>query len=468
MDRSRAGLSTRLLVAGTLAALSCSRVSAPLATRAPAAASTPGAATMANAPPPAPAEDSARLEAIRARLDREAERVVTFWRTHGPDREHGGFHGTLDRKGAPVAPTDKGIIQTARHLWTFSMLAARRPNTPDARALADSTYRFLIARFRDPKDGEFYFTVSRQGKLVNPKKQLYAQSFAIYALSEYAGAFASAEAREHALRCFRSIDARSHDALHGGYDQRSDPGWMTPGAEKETNTHIHLLEAFTSLFRLTRDPLVRTRLHELARVTATKLLQPAGYVHKEFERDFTPHAEPLVSYGHDIETAWLLLDALDALGLADDAALSGAAVRMGATSARAGFDATNGGFFEEGLAGGAPNKLEKIWWVQAEALPGLFRLYQRTGDASYLDKLERTLSFIERFQSDAEFGGWYWGVTPEGELGPRGDKKGEEWKASYHDTRALVFTSDWISEHLSAVRTSDTSNRSPAPALAKP
>jgi len=426
-------------------------------------ATPPSAKPAALPPAPARADEAARLGAIRTRLDREALRVIAFWKQHGPDREFGGFHGTLDRKGAPVAPTDKGVIQTARHLWTFSMLFARREGGPEIRALADSTYRFLIDHFRDRKDGEFYFTVSRQGKPVNTKKQLYAESFAIYALSEYAAAFASTEARDHALACFRSIDARAHDAVHGGYDQRKDPGWMTPGAEKETNTHIHLLEAFTSLFRLTRDPLVRTRLEELARVTATKLLQPSGYVHKEFKLDFAPHGERAVSYGHDIETAWLLLDALDALGLAGDAALTQAASTMGANAARAGFDSVNGGFFEEGLVGAEPHKREKIWWVQAEALPGLFRLYRLTGDSGYLDQLERTLSFIERFQSDAEYGGWYWGVTPEGALGPRGDKKGEEWKASYHDTRALVFTSDWIAEHLSAGRRSDTSSRSTAP-----
>jgi mannobiose 2-epimerase len=467
MAGSRVGRSSLPFIAALLASFSCTPAPVPAVATALAPPAPPSAAPMP-APAPARADDSERLRAIRVRLDREAERVIAFWSKHGPDREHGGFHGTLDRKGAPVPPTEKGVIQTSRHLWTFSMLAARRPNTPDARAFADSAYRFLVERFRDPKDGEFYFTLSRQGKPVNPKKQLYAESFAIYALSEYAAAFASIEAREHALRCFRSIDARAHDAVHGGYDQRKDPGWMSPGSEKETNTHIHLLEAFTSLFRLTRDPLVRARLEELARVTATKLLQPAGYVHKEFKLDFAPHGERVVSYGHDIETAWLLLDALDALGLSEDVALATAAVTMGANSARAGFDATNGGFFEEGLAGGAPNKLEKIWWVQAEALPGLFRLYQRTGDASYLEQLERTLSFIERYQSDAEFGGWYWGVTPDGKLGPRGDKKGEEWKASYHDTRALVFTSDWIAEHLSAGRTNGTSSRPPGPARVTP
>lgn len=467
MEHRRVVRDVRLVI-GALALLACHALPAGTAPPAAPEATPVSAAPVTPTPAPARLDDSARLRAIRTRLDREAGRVIAFWKQHGPDREFGGFHGTLDRKGAPVAPTDKGVIQTARHLWTFSMLAARRGEDHETRALADSAYRFLIDHFRDRRDGEFYFTVSRQGKPLNTKKQLYAESFAIFALAEYAAAFASSDARDHALACFRSIDARAHDAVHGGYDQRKDPGWMTAGAEKDTNTHIHLLEAFTRLLRSAEDPLVRTRLEELARVTATKLLQPSGYVHKEFKRDFAPHGEPAVSYGHDIETAWLLLDALDALGLGGDAALTQAALTMGANAALAGFDSVNGGFFEEGNVGAEPRKREKIWWVQAEALPGLFRLYQLTGEVGYLDQLERTLSFIERFQSDAEYGGWYWGVTPEGALGPRGDKKGEEWKASYHDTRALVFTSDWIAEYVSAGRRSGTSSRSSAPARETP
>jgi mannobiose 2-epimerase len=397
------------------------------------------AATVGGLPTPA-----ARIRGQQGRIDALAADLVAFWKEHGPDRELGGFHGTLDREGRPKPPTDKGLVQQARHLWTFSMWHRRREATSEVRALADGAYRFLVAHFRDPKDGEFVFKVDRAGKVVDPRKQLYAESFAIFALSEYAAAFGVAEAREHALACFRAIDARAHDAEHGGYDQRDDPGWMTKGAEKETNTHIHLLEAFTALFRLTRDPVVGSRLDELARVVATRIVQPAGYAQKELLRDWRPFGDPAVSYGHDLETAWLLLDAADALGRPDDAAIVGAARRMGEKSAREGYDPAHGGLFEEGVPGGKPTRTDKVWWVQAEALPGLFRLYERSGDSVQLDRIDGVLDWIERRQRDPEHGEWFWSLTADASARPHGDDKGEEWKASYHGLRATVFTSDWM------------------------
>jgi mannobiose 2-epimerase len=246
------------------------------------------------------------------------------------------------------------------------------------------------------------------------------------------------------MKCFRAIDRRAHDAEYGGYDQRNDPGWLAPGAEKGTNTHIHVLESFTELYRATRDGAVKARLEELVEVVATKIVQPAGYAHKEFERDWTPHAEPVASYGHDLETVWLLIDALDALGREHDEVVLGAARRLGEQAAHDGYDAKLGGYFEEGPPGGAPAKLEKVWWVQAEALAGLWWTYRLTGDASYLDRLEGTLGFIETRQRDPEHGEWFFGVNPDGSLGPRGDNKGEEWKTGYHALRALVFLGDWI------------------------
>jgi mannobiose 2-epimerase len=303
---------------------------------------------------------------------------------------------------------------------------------------------------RDEKDGEYVFKVSRDGgRVVEPKKQLYAESFAIYALAAYGRVFGAEEAKALALECFRSIDQRSHDSTLLGYDQSDDPGWLSAGAHKETNTHIHLLEAFTELYRATGDHMVKERLDELVTVTATKLFQPArNYVHQEFLRDWTPFGDPRCSYGHDIETAWLLMDAAAALGRPEDAVAVDAATRMGRHASDAGFDAEHGGLFEEGPVGAPPDKTLKVWWVQAEALPGLWRLYRLTGEARHLDRLERTLTFVEQHQRDAEFGEWYWDTHPDGSPGPHGSDKGEEWKTSYHGVRALVFASDFMRDEL--------------------
>jgi mannobiose 2-epimerase len=311
------------------------------------------------------------------------------------------------------------------------------------RAIADHVYRFLQANFRD-RDGEYFFKVDADGAPLDRRKVLYAEAFAIYSLTSYGRVFHVPTAISDALTCFRSLDARAHDAAHGGYEQRADAPWLTPGAAKETNTHLHLLEAFTALFEATGDAGVRVRVEELVHLFVERIVQPAGYAAKDFTTDFTPFGTPTQSYGHDLETAWLLLESARVLGRPSDPGVLDASRRLATTATAQGYDREHGGFFEEGPAGAHATKTEKIWWVQVEALLGLWALYGLSRSDEVLSDLEGTLDFIERYQRDARFGGWYWGLTPTGEIGPHGTNKGEEWKASYHELRALVLTEDWI------------------------
>jgi mannobiose 2-epimerase len=387
----------------------------------------------------------ARVGKLRARLTALGDQTFQFWRTHGPDRQYGGFYGTLDRQGNKIAPTDKGLIQTARHLWAMSMWYERKQPTPEVKALADGLHRFLMAHFYDPNAKEFHFTVTESGALIEPRKILAGQALSIYALSQYARAFGDAAAADQAVTTFRALDARTHDAVNGGYRQVNDAFWVPPTTEKETNTQVHLMEALTSLYAYRPDPLVRARLEELAAICADKLLQPAaGYVHRDFRADWTLTGTPSVSYGHDMETGWLLLEAARALGRPDDPKLVAAAKRMILPPASAGYDRAQGGYFEEGVPGGAPTKLEKSWWVQAEALLALWRAFALTGDPTLLDRFEGTLAFIENHQRDAQYGEWYWSVRPDGSLGEKGGVKGNAWKASYHTLRSLTFAEGWM------------------------
>ena len=385
-----------------------------------------------------------RLPQIRARLDKLAHAAFQFWRVHGPDREQGGFHGTLDRHGNPIEPTDKSLIQTVRHLWAMSMWYERRQPEPEVKALADGLYTFLMAHFRDPADEQFYLTVSRAGDPVDRSKLLAGQALAIYALTEYARVFRVQAAGMQALATFHAIDTSLHDAKFGGYVQLIEGPLSVNEVRKETNTEVHLLEAFTALYAATQDRLVRSRLAEMGAAVANHLLQKEGYLDKAFLADWTPIGAPGVNYGHDLETGWMLLEAARALGMPDDPKLAGAARTIILNSASAGYDAAKGGYFEEGPPGGAPTKLEKGWWGQAEALLGLWRGYELTGDRAMLDRLDGTLRFIETTLADPVDGEWFWSVQPDGSFGEKGDIKGSAWKASYHTLRALVFTGDWI------------------------
>jgi cellobiose epimerase len=384
-----------------------------------------------------------RLSELSARLAPLAERTVSFWLAHGPDAASGGFHATLDRQGNPIAPEDKGLIQQSRHLWMLSTWYERRDRSPALLERAAQQYSFLRQSFVDAADGAFVYKVSRDGsRVVDAKKQMFAESYAIYALATYGRVSGDAEATELALARFASIDASRHDGENGGYDQRSDPGTLTAGAAKDTNTHLHLLEAFTPLYEATADARVAARLNELIDLFAARLLQPGGYVHAEFSLDWAPFGAARVSYGHDLETAWLLLEAARVVGRSGDPAVLAAALAIAANSAERGFDAERGGYFEAGAPGGAPDDVDKIWWVQFEALEGLWWAHLLSGEALYLERLERTLEWVE-LTEDRPVGEWFATTNPDGS--PAGaDYKGDEWKASYHSVRALVYLQDWI------------------------
>jgi mannobiose 2-epimerase len=381
------------------------------------------------------------LEARLARLRGEA---TAFWWPRAADRKRGGIHGHVDRRGVPCAPTHKSIVQQARHLWALATYCERRGRTPELQALGQSVRDLIRRNFLDPKDGEYRYLVSRDGDAIDATKVLYGEAFAVFGLATWGRVFAVDESVDAALLCFQSFDARAHDAMHGGYDERSEPEWLARGAPKETNTHIHVMEALTALLDATGDPRVRHRLHELVEVVSERLFQPSGYVHQFFEADFTPRGPAITSYGHDIETAWLLLDATRALGL-PVSAVAGPAVKMAACALRDGFDWVHGGFFDSGVPGGPVTNREKVWWAQFEGIAGLWWLHRLTGDDRALDALSKTVDWLEGPQRDAEHGEWYWGVMPDRSLS-QGDVKGTVWKATYHTLRALLFTEDWIAD----------------------
>lgn len=385
----------------------------------------------------------ARLTAISDRLTKLANSTSDFWLTHGPDGQN-GFFATLDRTGASTSPTDKGLIQESRNLWAMTTWYERRGKSAAAKTAADNLYNFIVTHYLDSTDGEFFYKVSADGgQVVDKKKQFYSEGFAIFALSTYGRAFGNSTAIAYALACFKSIDARGHDPVNGGYDETNDAGWVTDGAKKDMNAHIHLMEAFAALYQASGDASVKARLDELIDLVATKLLQPAGYQQLEFNLDWTPFGTPTVSYGHDLETAWMMLDCARISGRDGDATLAAAALAMGTNSSASGFDSAHGGYYSEGKPGGAVTVKDKIWWVQFEALSGLWWMYQLSGDTVHLDRLEATLTWLE-MANDATYGEWYWTTNDDGTPGSHGTNKGEEWKAAYHVLRSLMFNVDWL------------------------
>jgi cellobiose epimerase len=183
-------------------------------------------------------------------------------------------------------------------------------------------------------------------------------------------------------------------------------------------------------------------LDEVTELIANTLRQDSNYVHSEFLLDWTPFGAPVVSYGHDLETSWLLLEAARVLGRPNDPDLRAVAYFIAENSATRGFDTARGGYFETGAPGGPAADLDKVWWVQFEAVAGLWWDFAIGGDPARLDQIERTVAWIEAAE-DAPIGEWFAITNPDGSASGSSNKA-DEYKESYHPMRSLVFVEDWI------------------------
>ncbi len=384
-----------------------------------------------------------RLQTIADRIHVLGTKCITFWKKHGPDTVYGGFLGTMDKNGNKTTPTDKGIVQEARHLWAFSTYYQRREQSDSIKAIADNLYNFIIKYFRNPATGRFYTTVTEQGAIKDANSQLYMDGFTIYALSQYSMAFKKPEAADYALKCFLALDKARHDAQYGGYTETAEPNFLQYGGVKETNTQMHLMETFTTLYEATKDSLVKARLLEMVNIMITKVKQPQGYNNLEFSANWTPVAPATVSYGHDLEAAWLLMEAARVLGRMQDSAIIATSTSLGTFSGAKGWHAAMGGYYTQGPVAGNPTTLTKVWWIQAEAMEGLWWTYKFTKDTIHLNRLEGTLNWIEKYQLSPAAGEWYNTCNADGTVNGT-TNMGDAWKASYHSMRSLMFTEDWI------------------------
>ncbi len=371
------------------------------------------------------------------------DQIMAFWTKHGPDTRHGGFYGVLDRKGNPLPSLPKGLVQHARFLWSFSA-AYRLDPQPVYHDMADRSFNFLRERFFDPARLGWYYLVSAEGLPLNKQKHLYGQSFVIYGLSEYSMAFGNEEALRLALDTFGVVDRFGHDSRWRGYRESFSEEWNpipqhpdygVNGDRKTMNTHVHLLESFTNLYRASKDATVKDRVEELIDLCADTITDARrGFAFQFFERDWTPLPSP-ISYGHDIELSWLLTEAGDVCGISNVSSIHELSVSLARAVARTGLDRENGGVFLEGDARGRATGKQKVWWVQAEALVGFLNAYALSGVESFIDAFVSVEEWVFARQFDREYGEWHQEITPEGKC--RGEK-GSLWKTPYHNARACI------------------------------
>ncbi len=368
------------------------------------------------------------------------EDILPFWLTRMQDPS-GGWYGRIDGEGRLVPDAPRGAILNARILWTFSA-AFRVLGRPEYRAAADRAYLEIRDRFFDPEEGGVFWSLDAAGRPLDTKKQFYAIAFAVYGLAEYYRAIGLQEALGLAVRLYRDIETHSFDG--DGYLEACMRDWR-PIADmrlsekdrndaKTMNTHLHILEGYTGLYRVWKDGGLKARLTGLVGIFLDRILRPDGHLGLFFDTAWRSQSET-VSYGHDIEASWLLEEAADLL---EDPALSARtsdACRHIAAAAMEGWQAGEGMIYERDPAA-AHVDTDRHWWVQAETVVGCWNRFRRDGDAAWAGRALDTWDFIRR-ELLCPDGEWYWSLRADGTHDTADDRAGF-WKCPYHNGRMCL------------------------------
>lgn len=389
--------------------------------------------------------------------------VLDPWYPRAMDEEHGGFYADFDRKWRPLPSHGKFSVFQARMTWTAATVAIRRPNLR-AQYLPYMRHglSYLENTLWDKQYGGFLWGLADDGR-PSPQygdgKHLYGISFCVYALSAAYKADPDPKTLAFAQQAFAWIEEHAHDDVNDGYyewlTREGKPMLVPPyqaelefryGADspvgyKSMNTHIHMLEAYTELYGVWKDERVRRRVDELLTIVRDRIAVQPGAMNLYFTPDWRP-IPGHDSYGHDVETTYLMDEAATSLGRSSDPKTRAVGRMMVDHALSYGWDKAEGGLFESGAAFGKPGDLLKEWWVQMESLNALLLMHELYGaqNPRYWEAFQQQWTWVRTHQVDAEFGGEYNQIKPDGQ--PVSPVKGSPWKASYHESRALLNVND--------------------------
>jgi len=398
--------------------------------------------------------------------------LLNKWYPQSVDSLYGGFISTYTFDFKPTGPQDKFIVTQARHTWSTAKAAELYPDQKYYLACSKNGFHFLRDVMWDKTYGGFYNLVTREGKdKSNPRspKEAYGNAFAIYALSAYYKASKDKAALRLAKKAFLWLEKNSHDAVHKGYYQhlKRDGAKIIRDASilstsdlgyKDQNSSIHLLEAFTELYAVWPDKLVRERLQEMLYLIRDKITNNKGSLTLYFTPDWTPisfsdSSEAVIlkhknldhlSFGHDVETAYLMLEASHALGLKNDSTTLLAGKKMVDHALQNGWDKSIGGFYNEGYYFKNEDSVtiifdSKNWWAQAEGINTLLLMADHfpNDPMHYYEKFKQEWNYIQTYLIDHVNGDWYEeGLDKEPQR--KTALKGHIWKGTYHNFRALA------------------------------
>jgi mannobiose 2-epimerase len=379
----------------------------------------------------------------REELCGELQAILQYWMLYTPDEKRGGFFGRVDEEDRPDPEAPRGLVLNARILWAFSA-AWRHTGQWIYRPVATRAYEYLLSHFADTRSGGFFWSVTSDGLPLNNRKQIYGQAFALYGLSEYYRAIGDQAVLDRAIGLYRLIEEHSHDPRYGGYFEAFDVHW-TPlddvrlsdkdaNEQKTMNTNLHVLEAYSNLYYAWPNGRLRERIQQLLDVFTTHLFDAVtGHLGLFFAENWA-RRDTMISYGHDIEAAWLLHAAAVAIEDRErESVLAGLCLKI-AAAVEVGIDVDGGLWYER-----TDGRLiaEKHWWPQAEGMIGYLRAWSISGDVRWYQRSVAIWDFVKKYIRHPRGKEWYWGVRADHTPMPGRDKAGF-WKCPYHNSRACL------------------------------
>lgn len=358
------------------------------------------------------------------------------------DKENGGFYGFMDYNLNLDKKADKGVILHSRILWFFSKCYTI---LKDEKYLEYAThaYKFIKDNCIDYELGGVYWMMDYKGGVKDDMKHTYNIAFAIYALSAYYNACGDKEALSLAEKLFNDVETKTLDEY--GYMEAFTREWVLADndalsenglqADKTMNAILHLIEAYTELYKANKNEKVAERLKFLLWQMENVVYDPETDALKVFFNTKLELIGDIHSYGHDIEATWLCDLACDVLG---DEELKERFKEMNLRISR--------NIQKIAINNGAMNNerdkdhidTKRVWWVQAEAIVGFTNAYQHSGDKSFLDTAKCVWEYTKREVIDHREGGeWYSEVTAEGKPFENKEEVGP-WKCPYHNGRMCL------------------------------
>ncbi len=394
------------------------------------------------------------LLSYKSEVEVEMSSILDWWMEHMLNKETGFIYGEISGANIPDANAPIGLVLQSRILWTFSAAYNYTQNKVYLN-FAHTAYKQLITQFYDKHYGGMFWSVQPNRIPVSTKKQAYGIAFAIYGLSAYYEATKDQAALDKAAELYRCLEMHFYDPVYGGYIECLGNDFSViedvrlsdkdQNAIKSMNTHLHVIEAYAKLYTVLPSEALKQSVTQLLVIFEQHIIDPITFQQKLFFQNDWTSTDSEVSFGHDIEAAWLLQEAAvitkDALRIEKFTNIAQAM----ASEVAANLSPEGAVYNDYDIHTKVLNK-GLDWWPQAEAMVGFLNAFEISGSTIYLQHSLTSWAVINKQFKDARFGEWYWGYDASGNL--LNKEKAGFWKCPYHNSRACIEVANRISHLL--------------------